>query len=50
LSRMKGNFQVRFLGGKGGVTRPTYPTLTVVNYCRTLSVKNKQMICQLVSN
>ncbi len=24
---MKGNFQVRFLGGKGGVTRPTYPTI-----------------------
>ena len=25
-SRMKGNFQVRFLGEKGGVILPTYPT------------------------
>ena len=28
LSRMMGNYQVRFLGDKGGATRLSYPTKT----------------------
>jgi hypothetical protein len=47
LSRMYGNLQVRFLGGKGTVKFPTYST---INYANNLRRENMNRLERLVKS
>jgi len=48
LSRMKGNFHVRFLGGKGVAILPTYPLVTTDEQKAALVAKAEKQADNIV--